>query len=274
MTFPRAIALSEVVWSSNENKSYSDFVHRLEYFQKRLDEMKVNYANHLYEVRGKLLNENEVLLYQLETTTEGKNIRYTTDNSNPNNSSKLYTEKIKIGTSSTIKAAVFNTEGTQLGNLFEKKIKLHKAIGKKITLNTAPHRAYNAGGKQALINGISGNNKRYGDKEWLGFSGDDVEITIEFDKPTTIHSISTRFHNGNGQWIYAPKEIKITFDDTKTEKFSIVNNNELLVYFNQKIKDIEVKKIKLSIPNYGIIEEGKQGSGHKAWTFIDEIVVE
>jgi len=34
------------------------------------------------------------------------------------------------------------------------------------------------------------------------------------------------------------------------------------------------KKIKLTIPNYGIIPKGKQGSGNKAWTFIDEIIIE
>ena len=37
---------------------------------------------------------------------------------------------------------------------------------------------------------------------------------------------------------------------------------------------MKAKKIKIIIPNYGIIPEGKQGVGHKAWTFIDEIVVE
>ena len=29
----------------------------------------------------------------------------------------------------------------------------------------------------------------------------------------------------------------------------------------------------LKIPNYGIIPEGKQGAGNKAWTFIDEIII-
>jgi hexosaminidase len=32
--------------------------------------------------------------------------------------------------------------------------------------------------------------------------------------------------------------------------------------------------IKFSIPSYGIIPDGLQGAGNKAWTFIDEIVVE
>ncbi len=45
MTFPRAIALSEVVWSNPKNKDYTNFKSRLEYYQKRLDILNVNYAN-------------------------------------------------------------------------------------------------------------------------------------------------------------------------------------------------------------------------------------
>ena len=37
---------------------------------------------------------------------------------------------------------------------------------------------------------------------------------------------------------------------------------------------IKVKSLKITVPNYGIIPEGEQGAGHKAWTFIDEIIVE
>ena len=36
---------------------------------------------------------------------------------------------------------------------------------------------------------------------------------------------------------------------------------------------MKYRYIKMKIPNYGIIPEGKQGAGHKAWTFIDEIIV-
>ena len=37
--------------------------------------------------------------------------------------------------------------------------------------------------------------------------------------------------------------------------------------------DVSTRKIYLKIPNYGIIPEDKQGAGNKAWTFIDEIIV-
>jgi hexosaminidase len=48
MAFPRMLAMSEVVWSQPENKDYKDFVPRLEVFNKRLESLGNNYANHLY----------------------------------------------------------------------------------------------------------------------------------------------------------------------------------------------------------------------------------
>ena len=291
MAFPRAIALAEVVWSSNKNKNYTNFVKRLEHFNKSLDAMNVNYANHLYDVKGALISKNEKLTYALETTTD-KKIMYSLNGNTPVFSeNSTYTKPIEINASTTLKAAVFSNNGKQLGSIFEQKINLHKAVGKSISLNVLPHKAYNAGGKQALINGISGNNKRYGDKEWLGFSGEDVEITIEFDEPVEINKISTRFYNGTGQWIYAPKEINFEFlianKNKREKKFNLYSRenisktDSLLVnyYFDAKKLKIQengykVKTLIVKIPNYGIIPEGKQGAGHKAWTFIDEIIIE
>lgn len=270
MAFPRAVALSEVVWSKKEGKHYSEFVTRLEYFNKRLDAMNVNYANHLYEVKGKLITTKMGLEYELETTTS-KTIKYGLDDSDL---TFTYEKPIPISQSTVIKAAVFDSGDNQLGNTFKQTINLHKGVGTKISINVPPHKSYNAGGKEALINGISGNNKRYGDSEWLGFSGDDVEITIEFEQPTKVKSITTRFHNGNGQWIYAPKEIQVQFDNEEAIFTAKTNPNELIVPVKlNNFGEKTVKKIQISIPNYGKIPEGKQGAGYRAWTFIDEIII-
>ena len=281
MVFPRAIALSEVVWSNPKDKNYDDFINRLEHFQKRLDIMDVNYANHLYEVKGALKNTDGNLTYELNSTSKTHNIYYSI---NDDDFTELYKKPIIVDTSMIIKAAVFNPKKEKLGNVFEEEINLHKAVGQKISLSVEPNEAYNAGGKQALINGIQGNNKRYGDKEWLGFAGEDVEITINFNKPTEINSISTRFHNGNGQWIYAPKEVdlllkledgRIILSKSKIEKSDslLVNFSLDISEFYPKDENIETTSIKITIPNYGTIPEGKQGAGHKPWTFIDEIIV-
>ena len=275
MAFPRAVALSEVLWSSPEHKNYQDFIHRLEQYQKRLDQLEVNYANHIYSVEGELTYVNDHLTYELNTTSSSYPIYYSTDKSFP---SKLYSDPIKVDSSMHIKAVVLNSKNTALGAVFQQKINLHKGVGATIAIDKEPHPAYNAGGKGALINGISGNNKRYGDKEWLGFSGEDIIVTIEFDRPKNIKTISTRFYNGNGQWIYAPNEIGFSFylEDGKTvNDISILEEkNNLLVNYSYELKSIPVKKLDIIIKNYGTIPEGKQGAGHKAWTFIDEIIIE
>ena len=288
MTFPRILALSEVLWSSPKQKDYNDFVLRLEHFHQRLDTLDINYANHLYEIEGKIISdtlkaESPKIYYQLKTLTKGKIIRYTLDGSEPNLNSKIYESEILITKSCEIKATVFNSEG-QLGKVFSKQINYHKAVGASISINKEPHKAYQGSGAWGLINGIKGSNSRYGDKEWLGFSGEDMEITIDFDQPKEIKSIQTRFHNGQGQWIYAPKEVELEFeleegslvkDWVKVESNDFKNVIDFKYLFKTpKGLNIKVKSLKFKIPNYGIIPEGKQGAGHKAWTFIDEIVVE
>jgi len=274
MAFPRMIALSEVIWSSLESRDYNDFIKRLEFYQKRLDKLDVNYANHIYEVKGELVNSDGILSYKLSATSDTYPIYYSIDDTEP---SKLYSNPIDVTSSMTIKAVV-KDRNKILGNTFEEEITLHKGLGAKISIDKEPHPAYNAGGKEALINGISGNNKRYGDKEWLGFSGEDIEITIEFKNPTEIISISTRFYNGNGQWIYAPKEIgfSMKLEDGKTinDIRTIKKSNNLLVEYFYPMESMSVTEISIVVKNYGIIEDGKQGAGHKAWTFIDEIIFE
>lgn len=275
MAFPRAIALSEVLWS--ENKNYTDFMRRLEHLNKRLDIMNVNYANHLYEIKGDLDSKNDSILYRLTTPTEHKTIRYTTDGSSPTTKATAYTKPIHIQSSTHLKAAVFN-DTEKLGHDFEMSLDYHKAVGKKISINHKPHKAYSGSGQEGLINGINGSNTRYGDKEWLGFWGDDLVIKIDLGKPMPIKSISTRFYNANGQWIYAPKEIGFSYvnnEDGRTlnKIVQVKHNNEKLVPYTLEIEELTTQYIELIIPNYGTIPDGKQGAGNKAWTFLDEIVI-
>ena len=278
MVFPRMIAMSEVVWSKPEHKNYAAFVSRLEYFHKRLDALDISYANHLFEIEGNLIAEG----YQLKTLTKNKSIRFILDGSKPNLNSDIYSKPIPITKNTIINAAVFNDK-EQLGSIFTQTINYHKAVGKKITINVEPNKAYSGSGANGLINGISGSDSRYGDKEWLGFWGEDLEIIIDFKDAIDLNTINTRFHNGQGQWIYAPNEIWFKFQlaDGSTVTDKINTQNEVTknlvdinyIFTKPKHLDIKVKTIILKIPNYGIIPEGKQGGGNKAWTFIDEIII-
>ncbi|WP_234969237.1 beta-N-acetylhexosaminidase [Winogradskyella jejuensis] len=289
MAFPRMLAMSEVVWSATENKNYEDFITRLEHFHQRLDVLDINYANHLYEIDGVMTSENGKSFYELETLTKGKDIRYTLDGSEPTLNSEVYTSQIPVSESLNIKSAVFNSE-KQLGKTFSQTINYHKAVGAKITIDKEPHKSYPGSGPEGLINGVSGSDTRYGDKEWLGFWGDDIEITIDLGEEKEINSIETRCYNGNGQWIYLPLTMEISLESESNDNeldislepelllSSLTNNPNLKAYKRDYSKDNKIyqtkaRYIKIKVENYGIIPQGKQGAGNKAWTFIDEIIV-
>lgn len=270
MAFPRMLAMSEVVWSRSNQKDYLNFVKRLEDFHERLDILDINYANHLYEIEGNIYTENGQTYYALQTLIDDKTIRLALNGSDPKPDSRIYTNPIVIDTSVTIKAAVY-IDRDILSSVFTESINYHNAVGKPIHIDKEPHASYSGSGAQGLINGILGSSKRYGDKEWLGFWGEDIEITIDLGEEVDIKTVKTRFHNGKGQWIYAPEKVKLELD------------NDLLVYDVAPSDDVLIpiifktnqrsRYIRLRVPNYGVIPDGKQGAGNKAWTFIDEIII-
>ena len=273
MAFPRIVALSEVVWSHEKNKSFDNFKNRLEHYLKRLDARDVNYANHLYEVKGKTTFTNGKTQVTLKADSNKKPIKYTTDGSTPTATSTTYSAPISVDKSCVIKAATFDGNNI-VSSVFEKEITLHKAVGKQITLNVAPSKKYSKGGNAAIINGIAGSSIRFSDQEWLGFDGSDFEITLNLEKPTEINSISTRFHNQNGSWIYAPNQVIISFPETKEIlPIELERSDETIVNFKVSTK-VKAQIIKIKVINFGIIPKGNAGAGNKPWTFIDEVIVE
>lgn len=275
MVFPRILAMSEIDWSAPENKDYDDFVLRVENFHQRLKALDINYANHLYEIQGEVLSENDEVSIMLKTFSSNKVIRYTLDDSEPAIDSPIYEGPVKISESTTIKAAVFDDKG-KLGKTFVQNVNLHKAVGKQITLNVEPSPSYPGKGKDGLINAITASNNRFSDKEWLGFAGDDLEITIDFGETIEVNTIETRFFNTHGDWIYAPKEMGfyiMTPSGIESDVITIENREGSIVNARAAFEKLSAQKITLTVPNFGAIPEGNPGAGSKAWTFIDEIVV-
>lgn len=279
MAFPRAVALSEVLWTSEKKKNHTDFVNRLEHFHKRMDALDIHYANHLYEIMGALLSDEKGSFYQLQTVVGGKTIYFTTDGSEPTSQSETYNNPISVDKNIHLKAAVYDENGKQLSSIFKETIKMHRAVGKKIELSVAPSKVYSGSGAAVLINGIQGNDKRYGDKEWLGFWGDDLEIIIDMGKIQEVRSISTRFFNAPGQWIYAPAKVTIYLLDAGKnrlymEDVSLTEGGKNLKNAEVRFSGIKSKYLQLQIKNYGTIPDGAQGAGHRAWLFVDEVFVE
>ena len=277
MTYPRACALAEVAWSDKSNRDFSDFVKRLNTHLLRLDAYGVNTAMNVFDIDGDLTAQDGQLLATLKSNVANATITFTLDGSTPTFQSDIYNNAFTINTSSQLRAVGFIND-EQRGRSFEKDINFHKATGKTISIKQQPEPRYFAGGVAAIINGIKGSDERYGDKEWLGFEGKNMEAIIDMKEETEIEKISFRFFKGEGQWIYLPKKISV-FVSNDGIKYALAGESTDIVT-QTKIANPTVavnskgKYLKVLVERFGKIPDGLQGGGHEAWLFVDEIIVE
>lgn len=280
MVYPRAIALSEVVWTPQKLRNYQDFLKRLVPHLEMLKKEGVNVANHLGDISAKFENTGDGVKMTLRNSMPGSFIYYTLDGKDPDNTFPVYSEPGIIRQSAYIKAITYY-KGKRIGPLFSRKIKMHKAAGKFIKLLNEPSPKYNKGGANAIINGIMGSDVRYADDQWLGFNGDDFIGIIDLGTKMHINKIKMRFFNSKGAWIYPPVEIEIYSSDNGhifkiagALKIRNTGYSKIIQIPIRLIKNTNARFLKLVAKNHGIIEDGAQGAGHPAWLFVDEIIVE
>lgn len=116
MLYPRLQAFSEVAWGNENKKDWPEFRRKLESHLERLNILGVNYY---YEVPKPVANsENLNFIHPttlgFKSISDKYSIRYTTDGSEPNVSSRLYNDPIPVNLSGTIKAiTILNATGEQ-----------------------------------------------------------------------------------------------------------------------------------------------------------------
>jgi hexosaminidase len=95
MTWPRAFATVESVWSPKEKKNWDDFVERVEKHFARLDVAEIKYDPAVYDPIFKASkNANGQLKIELSTEIKGLDIYYSFDNSFPDRFYPKYTQPL------------------------------------------------------------------------------------------------------------------------------------------------------------------------------------
>lgn len=276
MIFPRMLALSEVLWGTSNPTNYPDFQNRMIQQFSVLDKKGINYSKAIFELTSKVVPSENGIAFELNSATNSKNIRYTTDNTSPTWNSLVYTNPIKIKENQTIKAASFENKKQQSA-VIEQFFSLSKATGKKVTLLNQPHENYAVGGSLTLFNGIQGDRSKPG-KDWLGFSGKDLNVVIDLGKSENLDKVYVGVLESKGSWIYYPKQIEVLFsDDGQNFKSVAIIMGDNIKTFNGKV-DVsftsqQTRFVKVIATNEGKIAEGNPGAGSDAWLFVDEISV-
>ena len=156
------------------------------------------------------------------------------------------------------------------------------AKGKKLTINGEDGFEYAGQGDKTLINGIIGSSY-ISDGEWLGFQGQDIEISIDLEKTIAVKQMVCRFLENQGAWIFKPEKIEIfsSIDGIHYQNIKTIETNAAQKQETTKIIDYiiplhqqEVRYLKIKAKNAGACPTWHSGAGGKTWLFTDEIIVE
>lgn len=283
MIFPRMIALSEVLWSPKANRNWNDFERRLPSIFERLDKANINYSKAYYDLEAKVLpTENyDGILYKVESKNKNNKIEYIPSR---HSSWKLNYEKpILIKENVNLMSVSLVQDETELSRIFQS-FHFNKATGKKITLVNQPNKSYPGDGAFTLVNGVQNEKGMARSSEFLGFSGKDLDATIDFGKDVEISKISLHCLHQNSSWIYLPSEIEVSFipfiDTTIITKHPPIESLFKTVTDKNNIQVLQLavpktcRYLRIIAKNFGKIPAGQPGQGEKAWLFVDEIEVE
>ena len=152
----------------------------------------------------------------------------------------------------------------------------------KIQLYTDYENQYNAGGNDALIDGILGTEDfRTGTWQWYSYT--DLNAVIDLGKVKEIHNVKLSFLRDQRSWIFLPKDLKIftSSDGINFNKYhhstfnSPTDTDDIKIETIEFFKSTKARYVKVIAKNYGSLPKWHLGAPFdgKAWIFVDEIQI-
>ncbi len=213
-------------------------------------------------------------------------IFYTLDGSNPLKNdaepadyAKLYEKPITITDDTEIRCIAMRGE-QKSGIVVGRYKKIDDRVGIELFANYSNQ--YNAGGDNALIDGIRGGND-FRTGEWQGYDNQNVQAIIDLGTTQNISKISIGFLQDIKSWIWMPQNVDfyIAGNDKQFRKIGSKKSTLAEDLYGAHIEKIDihfeqqaVRYIKFDAEKYGDIPEWHLGHGGEGWIFADEITWE
>lgn len=223
---------------------------------------------------------NDSLFITIEFNQPGTAIHYTTDGSDPNHRSPVYTKPIIITTNTVVRAISAGN------NYFDSETAIARFIKAGLPIKKAdythPNEVYATESKDILIDGKGGvPNFRNG--QWLGYAGDTAMFTLYLHKKEIVDKVVLNLLQDENNWIFLPEQLLVYYYNDKEKTYVLCGEQAFLNHKDEPRQCIATTitlQIKEPIDSIRIIAIPTQvipdrhiGKGNKSWLFIDEINV-
>ncbi len=282
MILPRYSALAEALWLQPEKKYWNGFKKKLSVQLKRYQHLGYRYSESAFTpyYSGRLLPEERQLEIELRTELDEYPILFSLDGTEPENTSKMFTQTILMNEGETLRASTF-VEHHPAGYELKLENLMNKATGRKVTYVSSWHKSYPGGEKETLTDAQLAE-KRGDDGRWQGFKEDDFEVIVDLVKEEVLSMAWIRFFQHTGSTsVMIPQKVEFwgSLDD-KNYIFLGEKNNKTILEREAFIKKIELdfkpvslRYIKIQATNCRILPANHPRGGQAAWLFTDEIGV-
>lgn len=214
MVTTRMAALAENLWSPKEKKDWEDFMERMYGTQvKRYGAMGVNYhpGPDYVDCRAEYRPENGAFRVTLEADVPGVEIRYTTDGSEPDAGSVLYTGPFDLRETVRLRAVLVRDGKVWSRQVSEHILGVHLAFGKKAVYAHPPRemRGRPAEEDRTLNDGLTGDYD-HGRRMTRAFMGVDMDVTFDLEKSVPFRTvIVSSLQSIRWPQLYHPEEIVV-----------------------------------------------------------------
>ncbi len=208
---------------------------------------------------------------------------FTLDGTVPTTGSSKYSGTLNLTGDATIRARVI-AGGQEFPEVTDSVV-MHKAIGKlkKLNCTWSPyHPSYDAGGKYGLVDGRTGNASDVRSGRWQGYSGQDINIELDFGKIDTLHTLSMGFYQNTFSWVILPKRLEIYYsnDGMNYQKYITLDHNipvnmpdAVTHRFEADLLNLKTRYLKVSGVYYGPLPEFHASHGQESMMFADEVII-
>ncbi|WP_299762511.1 FN3 associated domain-containing protein [uncultured Dokdonia sp.] len=220
---------------------------------------------------------NDTIHIALESRLKDVALRYTLDGTTPDTTATVYTEKIILDQSKTLKVAAFK-KGWDPSDVLVREYAKIKHIITDFTIKTKPSEQYPDAKK---LFDLKEGSLDFKDGNWTGYLGTDLNTTIDLGTITPIQHVSFRCMESVGSWIFYPSSFTLYTSTTKKGPFKEVASTKVTregeggdtetKKMTLELPNTEARYVKVVIKNYGTLPEWHPGAGNPAWLFVDEV---